>query len=641
MNITPLYELKDRLRAASIAGTSLISEDFRLKKAAENFKALEGASPVFKKVSELTAALVSDGCSDKGGTLLDAITLVDSVICTLGATGVSGEIKELDALGTSSEIVQAPYSKLSALIDSLTTSGGGQYNAFMEIKKNSPELFSDFRVKPLLVQGLGASYPEIADEVSKVIGNMGKEMLPLLKKGFDPKGKREMLRRMELIEQIGGADENAFYLEQLENSEKDIRKVLIYALRHDESNFDKLVELSKTEKGKMKKVALSAMLRFDRKEVKEFFEEMAKKKPADLPEIMYVASSEWSSGFTARLIDKLLVDDKGNKVTLSQAADTRNVKLKCKKDFFELAGALWGKWGAEIEKIYREFDNKDYTDTLDENLGESILETNNEGLKALAFELNAAKATKGCYVFSEAITRLISSKDDSSEWFAEQIKAPYKQCEKDKEAVDKSAIIKALRRIEFKDGKYYIRNGAYDPISEGWITNEWVGIVQFGKFRNLIECSSCITNERIEVVQSLKGAVTDALIQCPCWEYDCILSEFIDENDKELCGKTGRYFCDRLISFSGEGTYFLSFWSNGVKRCGMSNVKDLAVDYFKNIKDKCYTAWVESYINYIPGDDEYKLEEARSIIKIARQKKYSWFEIEKFEAWANATFNHA
>ncbi len=593
MNITPLYELKDRLRAASIAGTALISEDFRLKKAAEGFQALENASPVFGKIGEQTAALLSDGCSDKAGTLLDTITLVDSVICTLGTTGVSGEIGDIDAVGISSDITEAPYSKLSVLIDSLTTSGGGQYNAFMEIKKNSPELFGDFRVKPLLVQGLGAPYAELADEVSEVIRKMGKEMLPLLKKGFDPKGKKDMQRRAELIERIGGADENAFYLEQLEKAEKDIRKLFIYALRHDESNFEKLVELSKTEKGNMKKAALSTMIKFNRKEVAEFFEEMAKKKPAELPEIISETSAEWSSEFTARLIDKLLIDDKGNKITLSQAANINKVKLKAKTSFLELVGALRGKRGAEIEKIYREFDNKSNIDALDTTLGESILKTNDEGLKALAFELNAANATKGCYVFSEAITRLISSKDDSSEWFAEQIRETYKQREKDKHAVNNRAIVKALRRI---------------------------------------------LNSPIEIPRSLKGAITDAFIQCPCWEYSGILSFLIDENDKELCEKIGQYFCDQLINFSGTGSSDMSFWSYNIKRCGMSNVKNLAVDYFKNIKGKCYTEWVESYINYIPGDHKYKLEEARSIIEIARQKKYDWFEIEKFEAWANASF---
>ena len=44
MDTEPIYELRDRLRAAGIAGTNLLSEDFRLKRAFEAFKPLETAS---------------------------------------------------------------------------------------------------------------------------------------------------------------------------------------------------------------------------------------------------------------------------------------------------------------------------------------------------------------------------------------------------------------------------------------------------------------------------------------------------------------------------------------------------------------------------------------------------------------------
>ena len=35
MDITPIYELRDRLRTAMIAGTNLLAEDFRLKRAVQ------------------------------------------------------------------------------------------------------------------------------------------------------------------------------------------------------------------------------------------------------------------------------------------------------------------------------------------------------------------------------------------------------------------------------------------------------------------------------------------------------------------------------------------------------------------------------------------------------------------------------
>ena len=41
MDITPIYELRDRLRTAMIAGTNLLAEDFRLKRAVEAMAPLE------------------------------------------------------------------------------------------------------------------------------------------------------------------------------------------------------------------------------------------------------------------------------------------------------------------------------------------------------------------------------------------------------------------------------------------------------------------------------------------------------------------------------------------------------------------------------------------------------------------------
>lgn len=613
MDIAPVYELRTRLRAAMIAGTNLLSEDFRLKKAAENFSALSTASPVFAKINAMTEKLLTEGSPE---CLLDTITLVDAVITTLGTAEVKGELNDLPDNGVSSVIVNAPYSQLSAVLDALTSTGGGQFNTIITARKETPELFNDYRIKPALVKGLSASYAELADTVASILKGMGKEIIPLLKKDFDPKGKKDTIRRLHIIEELCGAEENDFYLEQLESSEKDIRKALIYALRHDEGNADRLIELTKTEKGKLKTAALSALISFDCKKSEEFFGEYAKKKPAEVISVLEKVSSKWTSELTARLINEALVDDKGNKVTLSQAADGDKVKLKVKTSFWDMNAALWGKFGTEIEELYRGFSNPNGAASMDMRLEETILATDDEGLKTLAKELNSAPKTKGLYVSAEAATRLLS-KDDSSKWFAEQITAAYKLRDKDKQSVNNSGIIKILRKIFFENGKYYLVNRCYDPINDGWIVNA-----------------------SREVVQPLKGAVSDALIKCSCWEYDRLLSDWIDPNDKEYCEKAGRHFCRQLASYSGTGFSDVALWCGCIKRCGLNNVKNLAVDYFKNIKGKCYTAWVQRVVQDVPGDDKYRLEEARAIIEIARKKKHDWFNIEEFEAWANTMFDH-
>ena len=50
MDLKVLFELKERMEHCAIAGTALISEDFRLKRAVDNIAPLAAASPVFAKI---------------------------------------------------------------------------------------------------------------------------------------------------------------------------------------------------------------------------------------------------------------------------------------------------------------------------------------------------------------------------------------------------------------------------------------------------------------------------------------------------------------------------------------------------------------------------------------------------------------
>lgn len=614
MDITPIYELKTRLRAAMIAGTDLISEDFRLKKAAESFAPLAASSPVFAKINAMTQKLLEEKSPE---CLLDTITLVDSVLTTLGTTEVNGELESLPDNGISSVNVTAPYSQLSTVIDALTMPGGGQFNRIVEMRENTPEIFRDYRIKPALIKGLDASYSELANTVEDIIKDIGKEMLPLVKKGFDPKGKKEAVRRVHIIEELCGAEENDFYLEQLENSENEVHKALIFALRHDEKNIDKLIELTKTEKGKLKTAALAALASFDNEKIVDFFEEYAKKKPVDVLKIISRKSSKWTSELTARLIDTLLVDDKGNKITLSQSADMKKVELSAKLTFLDLNSALWGKWGADIEKFYREFDNKEMAEQMSVRLGDSIIVTKDKGLTALALELNNKSKLKGYYDYAETVARFLSD-EECTEWLKKQVHELKLKSALNPKAIFESGVTRVLKMIRYKDGGYVMTATYFNDVAgvdDGW--KYW----------------------SVPVAQNMK-AVTDILLKNPSEYYNAAIAEWIDPSDKELCKKIGEYFCDNIRHFNGTGSSDINLWCRCIGKCGLSNVKDLAVDYFKNIKGKSYTNWVKTIVAAVPGDDRYRLEEAHSIIEAAQKKKYDWFDITEFEEWANSSYIH-
>ena len=626
MDISPIYELRNRLRASMIAGTNLLSEDFRLKKAVEGFAPLACVSPVFGKIGELAAKLSKDNSPE---TLLDTITLTDAVITTLGTTEVTGELEDIPIEGSNAVIVNSTYSQLSPIINALTTTGSGNYNTVVSARDHNPEIFKDYRIKNALVKGLGASYSELADTVADILAKMGKEIIPLIKKDFDPKGKREALRRVNIIEKVCGAEENAFYLEQLEKTDKgtgsDVRKALIYALRHEESNTEKLIELTKTEKGKMKTAALTALVSLDNERAAEFFEEYSKKKPDETVDILSNAHSEWASELTARLIDDILTNADGEKVNLPDVLNSNTInskfKLKTKLDRRYIARALWGKTGENIEKIYREAGNNDIVNSLSVNLGESIAVTDNESLKKLAFELNSAPATQGCYVYAEAITRLLN-RDDGAEWFAKQIHTAYDNLANDSRAVANSPIDFVLNKIFFDGGKYYISNAKFDHVSDGYSYNA-----------------------PRPIKQSVKGAISDALMECSCLYFDMVLENWINqgENDKEFCKEVGEYFCKK-IRYDSAGYSTPSVWGWCAGKCGFWNVKDLFADCFKNAytHGKTSTVSMITILQSIPGDNAYKLEQARAVVKLAREKKPPFeFNIDTFESWAYRCYDHS
>lgn len=602
MDITPIFELRNQLRAAAIAGANLISENFRLKKSVDAFEPIKAASPVFGKIYELSASLVSGDCEDTAGTLLDTITLVDSVVCTLASSAVPGAVEELPITEFSATVTNAPYSELSALIDALTSSGSGKYELVSNTRTDRPELFNDYRVKPALVKGLGASYSELAVLAAKILEDMGEGVVSLLKKDFDPKGKKEMVRRVNVIENVCGASENAFYLEQLENAEKDVRKALIYALRHDEANIDKLAELTKTEKGKVKTAALSALANFDCEKSAAFFDEYMKKKPLEVVKIMENVSSKWASVLTVRLIDSLLIDDKGNRITFSQAGDFRNIKLKEKTGFPELNSALWGKWGEDVEKIYREFDNKNSARQMSVRLGDSIIVTKNESLKALAIEMNS-RLHKGNYDYADAVARFMSS-DDISNWMTKQVAELKRQTVTDPKAVNKSDFARVLRMITFKNGGYVLTTQHWDEMAEMW--------------RDI----------SVPVSHPIKQ-LADIIIKHPNEYYNTTLLGWLDPDDRGFCDKIGQFYVDQFMK---NPQFYLNLFSL-IRRTGLKNVKGLARRFFEFQTLPQYS--LHQFFLMLPGDNEYRLAEAREIIELKRKGKLkAQFDVDELSAWA-------
>ena len=146
MNLQALYDLKERLEHAAIAGTGLLQEDFRLRRAVEALAPLAKANPVFAKISAGASALLKAPENERSSRLLDVLSLVDAVVYTQGTTNMAG-----DLIGCEPEFggyEEISYGMLQPLLTALSGTGSGRTALIRENWENHPEYFCDFRVLP-------------------------------------------------------------------------------------------------------------------------------------------------------------------------------------------------------------------------------------------------------------------------------------------------------------------------------------------------------------------------------------------------------------------------------------------------------------------------------------------------------------
>lgn len=268
MGIAILNELQDRLHTIAIAGTNLLSEDFRLKKTAEQFHTIAASSPVLSKIDQLVQHLFDEQNKEKEISLMEAIALVDAVVCTQADYAVKKENQQDIEIFARGSIKHIKYTELEPVITALTITGKYTRVPVNDFRYNNREndkyIFRDFRLFSHLINNLGNPNDDLAYEVAFILStNIGEDVIPLCKKDFDAKGEKDMIRRLEILEEVAKGSENDFYISLLENSSPTIREKVIGLLKYSEQNIDLLIHLAETEKGRCKKTALKILSAFN------------------------------------------------------------------------------------------------------------------------------------------------------------------------------------------------------------------------------------------------------------------------------------------------------------------------------------------------------------------------------------------
>lgn len=329
--MNPFLEVKERLSDLAVAGTQLLGEDFRLKKTVQTFAVLAEKNPMCKKVHDGLAQLLSAEQERQGELLLSLLGLVDAVLYTQAEYAVEGELEALPENPGDGEILSIAYSQISPLLKALTTSGGGRYETVQTALLNHPEWFADYRLLHALILDLGDSYGEMAELVYQSLlglitgekvelscyfpdanGYVPKEVqLPRLdqreltrqlRQGFDPKGKRDMARRVQLISAAAREEENDWYLDLVENGTGEVRLAAIEALKYSDENGPCLIQLARGKGGKKaKETARQVLGTFDTAESNAFWAEELPGHP-ELCEYVTESTSDAISDLVAKVL---------------------------------------------------------------------------------------------------------------------------------------------------------------------------------------------------------------------------------------------------------------------------------------------------------------------------------------------------
>ena len=302
MNFEPLYELKNRLENVAVVGINLAKDDFRLQRAVEQIKEYSTVAKVFKQIYDMGQKLLSDD-EDKCDIFLDLLALLDAVLCTQATTYSREKPQEIKSIAKNKDFYkELHYSELSPLIYAFTQEGGGRLNVIEDAIDNNSEIFDDFRLKSYMINGLSDKYSEIVDKITRELRKQRKEIIPLLKDGFDPQGKREMLARLDIISHIGKENENDFYKYCIENGNKDIKEMAIDALKYSQDNTDYILDLTKTEKGKLKNKVFEVLSYMNDSRAEKEWDKFFKKKPLENIEYLRGTDQKWATDYLNNFI---------------------------------------------------------------------------------------------------------------------------------------------------------------------------------------------------------------------------------------------------------------------------------------------------------------------------------------------------
>lgn len=315
MDISKFYELRERLYNTAAAGCMTVSEDFRLKRAVEEFKPLAEANKAFAKLFSLCEALLS---TDKPESVIaDCIALCDALAVTQGIFSDSAEAARAEGVFPTAE---KPASAISAITTLISKSDTELWKLSAEYKETlrDPRVISAF-IGELETGKYNENYRIFCEIMCDICG---KGLVPALKASVKETG-----RQLKYIAKLTGDEENEFFraLALDESKPEKLRIEAISALSCSLGNGAFLADLFNTSKGKIKDAALLTMAEMDVPEAEPIFEKLLQKYKKSMASAVAASSGKACTEFTRKYLLGLL--DTAKKADNDKARTEAGIEL--------------------------------------------------------------------------------------------------------------------------------------------------------------------------------------------------------------------------------------------------------------------------------------------------------------------------
>lgn len=568
MAVKLVDDLKERLQNTLITGVNLINDDFRLKKILEQFKSLADKNPIFKKIYDETSKLFDDKQENKTSILLNTLALTQAVSIAQASFDEEAEIEEINF---SCEEVNSNlrYSEVYPIVEAFNSKGSGRYEVIRSSIENNKDILKDYRVMQAFIIGLNDSYSELAELAYNTLLESKIDISNQLKEGFDPNGKGDMIRRLKLINSMAGEKENDFYLSLLDNSSQAIKIEAILCLGKYSQNMNKIMDLVKSEKGKVKKAVMASLGRFECEETDKYFESLILKNK-EYEEYVRYNNSEYISDLIAEKLNTIL--DK-----IIESNPYRPIDLELQKEIDIHVPAMFNKTSEKMLKVIERFaENEEALKKAKDNLrplissliAKTIAYTNdekyNEAILNIQEKTNSYLTLEGAFEI-----KLIENSNDVYGYIEKYLNSDY----------GIETILKVIHAMLFVKGDtnkyilmYRLREYARDNDYETFIVER--------------ELSDKLD---INLIKLLTGEIK--INNSPIKEarYDSMLSDIINPNDEEGIVYFTNYFykkcTDKMTGLDD---------LKALAKCKTDNWNGILVNLYKdyNTNKHNYNPWV-------------------------------------------------